>query len=112
MKKRLIDAGFVVYAAEGEFAEEDAAKVRWLISHIPTIDAVPREEYKRLECELATMKAFMRYMAKDVPNPCQYCKHDVKGGVCAQECYGQGLEHFAFEWKGLPEGVFEKKEEA
>lgn len=63
------------------------------------------EYIKRLECELAATKAFMRYLAKDVPRPCQYCKHDVKGG-CTQECYGQGLEHFAFEWKGLPDNVF------
>lgn len=38
---RLIDADFTVYAAEGEFSEEDASKVRWLISHIPTVDAEP-----------------------------------------------------------------------
>ena len=38
---RLIDANFVVYCAESEFSEEDTAKVRWLISHIPTIDAEP-----------------------------------------------------------------------
>lgn len=38
---RPIDADLVVYAAEGEFSEEDAAKVRWLISHIPTICAEP-----------------------------------------------------------------------
>ena len=38
---RLIDANFVLYAAESEFSEEDAANVRWLISHIPTIDAEP-----------------------------------------------------------------------
>ena len=37
---RLIDANFVIYAAESEFPEDDAAKVRWLISHIPSIDAV------------------------------------------------------------------------
>ena len=36
---RLIDADFTVYAAESEFDEEDASKIRWLISHIPTIDA-------------------------------------------------------------------------
>ena len=36
---RLIDADFTVYAAESEFDEEDAAKIRWLISHIPTVDA-------------------------------------------------------------------------
>lgn len=38
---RLIDANFTIYAAEGEFSEEDASKVRWLISHIPTVDAEP-----------------------------------------------------------------------
>lgn len=38
---RLIDANFTRYAAECEFCEEDAAKVRWLISHIPTVDAEP-----------------------------------------------------------------------
>ena len=111
MEKRLIDAKFVVYAAESEFAEEDAAKIRWLISHIPTIDAVPRKDYKRLECELATMKAYMRYIAVELPNPCRFCKHNEAGKVCEQECYGQGLEHFAFEWRGLPDNVFGKMEE-
>ena len=38
---RLIDAAFTVYAAESEFDEEDASKIRWLISHIPTVDAKP-----------------------------------------------------------------------
>lgn len=38
---RLIDAEFTVYAAESEFDEEDASKIRWLISHIPTVDAEP-----------------------------------------------------------------------
>lgn len=38
---RLIDANFTIYAAESEFSEEDASKVRWLISHIPTVDAEP-----------------------------------------------------------------------
>lgn len=38
---RLIDANFAVYAAECEFDEEDASKIRWLISHIPTVDAKP-----------------------------------------------------------------------
>ena len=28
---RLIDADFTVYAAESEFDEEDASKIRWLI---------------------------------------------------------------------------------
>ena len=37
--KRLVEAEFVVCAAENEFSEEDAAKVRWLISHIPSVDA-------------------------------------------------------------------------
>jgi NAD-dependent SIR2 family protein deacetylase len=34
---RLIDADFTVYAAESEFDEEDVSKIRWLISHIPTV---------------------------------------------------------------------------
>ena len=38
---RLINADFTVYAAESEFNEEDASKIRWLISHIPTVDAEP-----------------------------------------------------------------------
>ena len=38
---RLIDADFATYAAESEFDEEDTSKIRWLISHIPTVDAEP-----------------------------------------------------------------------
>ena len=82
-----------------------------IIEQAPVIDAVPREEYKRLECELATMKAYMRYIAVELPNPCRFCVHNEAGKVCDQECYGQGLEHFAFEWRGLPDNVFEKMEE-
>ena len=112
MEKRLIDLDAAIKELTCIGVQVSDAKTRTVakclnaIEILPTIDAVPREEYKRLECELATMKAFMRYMAKDVPNPCQYCKHDVKDGVCTQECYGQGLEHFAFEWRGLPDTVF------
>lgn len=38
---RRIDAGLVMLAADREFSEEDAAKVRWLISHIPTAEKEP-----------------------------------------------------------------------
>ena len=33
---RLVNADFVIAVAEKEFSEEDASKVRWLLSHIPT----------------------------------------------------------------------------
>lgn len=45
---RPIDADFVTHAAALEFPEVDAAKMRWLIAHIPTIDAVPRSEYEEV----------------------------------------------------------------
>jgi hypothetical protein len=105
MEKRLIDANALCKGLVSNHPVVIAAKCA------PTIDAVPREEYKRLECELATMKAFMRYIAVELPSACKYCRHNVAGKVCEQECYGQGLEHFAFEWKGLPDDVFEKMEE-
>jgi len=70
----------------------------------PTIDAVPREEYKRLELELAAAKAYMRYMAAEMKNPCRYCKHLTQTGECGQACRKE--DHSAFEWKGLPEWIF------
>lgn len=51
---RLIKADFVVYAAESEFSEEDAAKVRWLISHIPGVDAVRVIRCKNCGCSEPT----------------------------------------------------------
>lgn len=48
---RLIDADFTVYAAESEFDEEDASKIRWLISHIPTVDAEPARHGRWLETD-------------------------------------------------------------
>ena len=51
---RLINAGFVTYAAEREFSEEDAAKVRWLISHIPSSDAVQVVRCKDCRCSEPT----------------------------------------------------------
>lgn len=49
--QRLIDAIFTVYAAESEFDKEDASKIRWLISHIPTIAAVPVRHGRWIRCK-------------------------------------------------------------
>lgn len=53
---RLIDANFVLYAAESEFSEEDAANVRWLISRIPTIDAEPVRHGRWIEVDRITWR--------------------------------------------------------
>lgn len=75
---RLIDAAFTVYAAESEFDEEDASKIRWLISHIPSVDAVHvvhceacthmREENGVLRCPYSTVDL----------DPNGYCSRGIK----------------------------------
>lgn len=77
---RLIDAAFTVYAAESEFDEEDASKIRWLISHIPSVDAVHvvhceacthmRKENGVLRCPYSTVDL----------DPNGYCHRGVKKG--------------------------------
>lgn len=85
---RPIDADFVIYAAESEFSEEDAAKIRWLISHIPTINAEPvRHMGKTTNIEtdnldvfggriIVTQGKFCRvYYEDESITHCKDCKH-------------------------------------
>lgn len=86
---RLIDADFTVYAAEGEFSKEDASKVRWLISHIPTVDAEPMRNgkwinkkrwsmgkwHKWLECSECNYQDYNLETYEAIPftGPSNYC---------------------------------------
>ena len=81
---RLIDADFTIYAAESEFDEEDASKIRWLISHIPTVDAEPVRHGKWIfggdGCVLCSV------CDEEVPNYihrnyCPNCGAKMDGGV-------------------------------
>lgn len=63
---RHIDASFVVYAAEHEFSEEDAAKVRWLISHIPSASTPDA----RLRIDVTVIDAEKSWREKAFYCPC------------------------------------------
>lgn len=85
---RLIDANFTIYAAEGEFSEEDASKVRWLISHIPTVDAEPVRHGKWIKTKKHIWKK-----NDDGENDEWAWDYEFHNGVCCEICHKNTCIH-------------------
>jgi hypothetical protein len=103
MEKRLIDANALLEKeCCGRISGND-------VRNAHTIDAVPREDYKRLECELATMKAYMRYMAAELTDPCRFCAHQTQDDGRPRICTPKNGCNF--EWRGIPENLVEKMDD-
>lgn len=64
---RMVDTEFVLHVADKEFSEEDAGKVRWLISHIPSVvlngkwqwveDSIDLDLWRCSVCNITSMNA-------------------------------------------------------